>query len=140
MSCSDINSVAPLEYLLCVAQGIQSAAAGTCASTTTPELWSTTISVALKKLYTYTHARLPSRTLVDPLAAFIDASPPVTPTLLAPPATAAKKGGSLSPASAPQHADFLAALQCVCTAVVAAEPEITCMDTIAGNGNCGLEF
>ncbi|KAJ7331387.1 Dak1 domain-containing protein [Mycena albidolilacea] len=52
-------------------------------------------------------------------------APPVTPTPLAPPATATKKGGSASSIGAP---------------LVAAEPEITCMDTIAGNGDCGLEF
>ncbi|KAJ7360832.1 dihydroxyacetone kinase [Mycena albidolilacea] len=65
-------------------------------------------------------------------------APPVTPTPLAPPATAAKKAGSASGIGAPQPADFLAALQRVCAAVVAAEPEITRMDTIAGDGDCGL--
>ncbi|KAJ7850169.1 hypothetical protein B0H14DRAFT_2175826, partial [Mycena olivaceomarginata] len=74
-----------------LAQGIQSAAASTGASTATPELWSTALSAALKKLSTYTHARARCRALVDPLAAFVNASPPVTPTPLAPPATAAKK-------------------------------------------------
>ena len=38
----------------------------------TPSEWATTISLALSKLYTYTRARPPSRTLVDPLAAFVD--------------------------------------------------------------------
>ncbi|KAJ7363875.1 hypothetical protein DFH08DRAFT_798338 [Mycena albidolilacea] len=66
-------------------------------------------------------------------------TPPVMPTPLAPLATAAKKGGSASGIGAPQPAYFLAALQRVCTAVVAAELEITRMDTIAGNGDCGLE-
>ncbi|KAJ7830924.1 hypothetical protein B0H14DRAFT_3872434 [Mycena olivaceomarginata] len=80
-----------------------------------------------------------ARTLVDLLAAFVDASLPVTLTPLAPPATAAKKE-ALSPASAPQHADFLAARQHMCAAVVAAEPEITGMDMITGNGDCVLEF
>jgi hypothetical protein len=65
----------------------------------------------------------------------------VTLTPLVPPATAAKKDSeALSPASAPQHADFLAARQHVCAAVVAAKPEITGMDMITGNSDCGLEF
>lgn len=38
----------------------------------TPSEWATTIAFALTKLYTYTRARPPSRTLVDPLAAFVD--------------------------------------------------------------------
>ncbi|KAJ7748250.1 dihydroxyacetone kinase [Mycena olivaceomarginata] len=60
-------------FFSALAQGIQSAAAGAGASTATPELWSTALSAALKELYTYTRARPPSRTLVDPLAAFVDA-------------------------------------------------------------------
>ncbi|TBU44014.1 dihydroxyacetone kinase 1 [Dichomitus squalens] len=40
--------------------------------TITPEIWSSALSFALDKLYTYTRARPPSRTLVDPLAAFIE--------------------------------------------------------------------
>jgi triose/dihydroxyacetone kinase / FAD-AMP lyase (cyclizing) len=35
--------------------------------------WSLALSAAREKLYTYTRARPPSRTLVDPLSAFIDA-------------------------------------------------------------------
>ena len=34
-------------------------------------VWSNALSNALTRLYTYTHARPPSRTLVDPLDAFI---------------------------------------------------------------------
>jgi triose/dihydroxyacetone kinase / FAD-AMP lyase (cyclizing) len=34
-------------------------------------IWSTALSSALTRLYTYTRARPPSRTLVDPLDAFI---------------------------------------------------------------------
>jgi len=37
----------------------------------TSEAWGQALSVALAKLYTYTRARPPSRTLVDPLSAFI---------------------------------------------------------------------
>ena len=38
----------------------------------TKEIWSEALKSALAKLYTYTRARPPSRTLVDPLAAFVD--------------------------------------------------------------------
>lgn len=44
-------------------------------STATPEVWSTSLTLALKRLYTYTRARPPSRTLVDPLAAFVQTLP-----------------------------------------------------------------
>jgi dihydroxyacetone kinase len=37
----------------------------------TPEVWAHAARAALDKLYTYTRARPPSRTLVDPLAAFV---------------------------------------------------------------------
>ncbi|KAG2366864.1 hypothetical protein BDR07DRAFT_1373204 [Suillus spraguei] len=42
-------------------------------STATQEVWCTALEAALGRLYTYTRARPPSRTLVDPLAAFISA-------------------------------------------------------------------
>jgi hypothetical protein len=51
-----------------------------------------------------------------------------------------QEGGSASGIGTPQPADLLAALQHVCTAVVAAEPETTRMDTIVGDGDCRLEF
>ena len=38
----------------------------------TRQQWAVALNSALDKLYTYTRARPPSRTLVDPLAAFID--------------------------------------------------------------------
>jgi dihydroxyacetone kinase len=38
-------------------------------------VWCTALEAALARLYTYTRARPPSRTLVDPLAAFIGALP-----------------------------------------------------------------
>ncbi|KAJ6617440.1 dihydroxyacetone kinase [Mycena sp. CBHHK59/15] len=67
------------------------------------------------------------------------AAPPVTPTPLAPAAAAsAKKAASGSEIAAPQPKEFLAALQRACAALVTAEPEITRMDTIAGDGDCGL--
>lgn len=34
--------------------------------------WSGALGSALKRLYTYTRARRPSRTLVDPLSAFVE--------------------------------------------------------------------
>jgi dihydroxyacetone kinase len=37
----------------------------------TQQMWGVALSFALAKLYTYTLARPPSRTLVDPLAAFV---------------------------------------------------------------------
>ena len=37
----------------------------------TPQLWTASLTSALAKLYTYTRARPPSRTLVDPLDAFV---------------------------------------------------------------------
>ncbi|KAI0788772.1 dihydroxyacetone kinase [Abortiporus biennis] len=40
----------------------------------TPLLWSKSVQSALTKLYTYTRARPPSRTLVDPLDAFVTSS------------------------------------------------------------------
>lgn len=43
-------------------------------STATPEVWAQALQSARAKLYTYTLARPPSRTLVDPLAAFVDAT------------------------------------------------------------------
>ncbi|TFK29675.1 dihydroxyacetone kinase 1 [Coprinopsis marcescibilis] len=42
-------------------------------STATLEQWKTALGLALDKLFRYTRARPPSRTLVDPLAAFINA-------------------------------------------------------------------
>lgn len=41
-------------------------------TTLNPKLWSDSLTGALQRLYTYTRARPPSRTLVDPLQAFID--------------------------------------------------------------------
>ncbi|EGN96653.1 hypothetical protein SERLA73DRAFT_111299 [Serpula lacrymans var. lacrymans S7.3] len=41
----------------------------------TLEVYSTALSSSLQTLYTYTRARPPSRTLVDPLAAFVEALP-----------------------------------------------------------------
>ncbi|TFK83140.1 dihydroxyacetone kinase 1 [Polyporus arcularius HHB13444] len=57
-------------FFSALAQALQANNAG--AQTVSPGLWSTALSSALTKLYTYTRARPPSRTLVDPLAAFIE--------------------------------------------------------------------
>ncbi|KIY51925.1 dihydroxyacetone kinase [Fistulina hepatica ATCC 64428] len=51
-----------------LAQGLNQARSGPQA---TPETWTKALTYALDKLYSYTRARPPSRTLVDPLAAFI---------------------------------------------------------------------
>ncbi|KAJ6479285.1 dihydroxyacetone kinase [Mycena vitilis] len=59
-------------FFSALAQGLQSASITTSTTTATPELWAAALAAALDKLYTYTRARPPSRTLVDPLAAFID--------------------------------------------------------------------
>ena len=58
-------------FFSALAQGLQAHAGG--AETLSPALWAAALSSALAKLYTYTRARPPSRTLVDPLAAFVDA-------------------------------------------------------------------
>ncbi|KIJ20848.1 hypothetical protein PAXINDRAFT_174258 [Paxillus involutus ATCC 200175] len=41
----------------------------------TLDVWSSALKTALARLYTYTRARPPSRTLIDPLTAFVDALP-----------------------------------------------------------------
>ena len=58
-------------FFSALAQGLQAHHGGS--QTLTPALWSAALSSALSKLYTYTRARPPSRTLVDPLATFIEA-------------------------------------------------------------------
>lgn len=57
-------------FFSALAQGIQECGKG---GEMTHERWSQALVVARDKLYTYTRARPPSRTLVDPLAAFIHA-------------------------------------------------------------------
>jgi len=56
-------------FFSALAQGIQESAKG---GELTRERWGQALVTAQDKLYTYTRARPPSRTLVDPLAAFID--------------------------------------------------------------------
>ncbi|KAF7794311.1 hypothetical protein EIP86_005445 [Pleurotus ostreatoroseus] len=58
-------------FFSALAQALQaSASSGT--STASPSVWSKALSSALERLYTYTRARPPSRTLVDPLQAFVE--------------------------------------------------------------------
>ncbi|KAG6902329.1 hypothetical protein C0995_001366 [Termitomyces sp. Mi166 len=57
-------------FFSALAQGLHSNA--TTSATVTAESWSDALTYALAKLYTYTRARPPSRTLVDPLAAFVE--------------------------------------------------------------------
>lgn len=59
-------------YFAALAQSLQAAATQAQASTATPQIWTDALKAALDRLYTYTRARPPSRTLVDPLAAFTD--------------------------------------------------------------------
>ncbi|EPQ56353.1 dihydroxyacetone kinase [Gloeophyllum trabeum ATCC 11539] len=60
-------------FFSALAQGLQSSAGSQ--STTSDDIWKGAISSALAKLYTYTRARPPSRTLIDPLAAFVQSFP-----------------------------------------------------------------
>ncbi|KAF6761699.1 dihydroxyacetone kinase 1 [Ephemerocybe angulata] len=60
-------------FFSALAQGFQSQSI-TQGSILTPAHWESALSSALAKLYTYTRARRPSRTLVDPLSAFIEAA------------------------------------------------------------------
>ncbi|KAG5725447.1 Dihydroxyacetone kinase 1 [Termitomyces sp. T112] len=57
-------------FFSALAQGLHSTV--TSSATVTAESWSNALAYALTKLYTYTRARPPSRTLVDPLAAFVE--------------------------------------------------------------------
>jgi len=58
-------------FFSALALGLQTSHKGSGALT--PEQWSQALTSALDKLYTYTRARPPSRTLVDPLEAFVKA-------------------------------------------------------------------
>lgn len=55
-------------FFSALAQALQSSNT----TTISAQLWSTSLTAALQRLYTYTRARPPSRTLVDPLQAFIE--------------------------------------------------------------------
>jgi dihydroxyacetone kinase len=63
-------------FFSALAQGLEAASvvlSGEMPGVTNDEIWTTALKSALEKLYTYTLARRPSRTLVDPLDAFVDA-------------------------------------------------------------------
>jgi len=53
-------------------------------------------------------------------------------------ALAAKKPEKANSLAAEAPEDFIAGVKRACQAIIAAEPEITRMDTIAGDGDCGL--
>ena len=55
-----------------LASGLRSAAESLKSDTTTPEVWAEALVQARDTLYQYTRARTPSRTLVDPLEAFVN--------------------------------------------------------------------
>ncbi|ESK97846.1 dihydroxyacetone kinase [Moniliophthora roreri MCA 2997] len=57
-------------FFSALAQGLTTEASSS--STYTPQIWTGALKSALEKLYSYTRARPPSRTLVDPLAAFVE--------------------------------------------------------------------
>ncbi|KAF8891150.1 Dak1 domain-containing protein [Mucidula mucida] len=56
-------------FMSALAQGLKANATG---DVVTDEIWKKALVDALAKLYTYTRARPPSRTLIDPLAAFVE--------------------------------------------------------------------
>jgi len=58
-------------FLSALAQGLE-ASAGKASGVAGVEIWIVALTSSLAKLYTYTRARPPSRTLVDPLAAFVE--------------------------------------------------------------------
>ena len=62
---------APRIFFSSLAQGL--AAASSSSTHSSPELWAGALQHALERLFTYTRARPPSRTLVDPLSAFVRA-------------------------------------------------------------------
>ena len=57
-------------FFSALAQGLQASASES--GSVTPQVWGQALNSALTKLYAYTRARPPSRTLVDPLSAFIE--------------------------------------------------------------------
>lgn len=73
------SSTRPLKLLRCSNRiffsSLAQALARSSATVATTDVWSSALKSALTRLYTYTRARPPSRTLVDPLTAFVDALP-----------------------------------------------------------------
>lgn len=60
-------------FFSALAQGLHSAISSNPSPKATVKTWSEALKLALERLYAYTPARAPSRTLIDPLAAFIEA-------------------------------------------------------------------
>ena len=58
-------------FFSALAQGLE-ACAGQASGVASEKIWTTALTSTLARFYTYTRARPPSRTLVDPLAAFIE--------------------------------------------------------------------
>jgi dihydroxyacetone kinase len=58
-------------FFSALAQGLE-ACAGQASGVASEKIWTTALTSTLAKFYTYTRARPPSRTLVDPLVAFIE--------------------------------------------------------------------
>ncbi|KIM90530.1 hypothetical protein PILCRDRAFT_186588 [Piloderma croceum F 1598] len=58
-------------FFSALAQGLE-ASASNASGVASTNIWTTALTSTLAKLYTYTRARPPSRTLVDPLAAFVE--------------------------------------------------------------------
>jgi dihydroxyacetone kinase len=58
-------------FFSALAQGLE-ASASNASGVASAKIWTTALTSTLAKLYTYTRARPPSRTLVDPLAAFVE--------------------------------------------------------------------
>jgi dihydroxyacetone kinase len=56
-----------------LAAGLAASSASASSPAATSSVWAASISHALDTLYNYTAARRPSRTLIDPLAAFTEA-------------------------------------------------------------------
>jgi len=58
-------------FFSALAQGLE-ACTGQASGVASEKIWTTALTSTLAKLYTYTRARPPSRTLIDPLAAFVE--------------------------------------------------------------------
>jgi dihydroxyacetone kinase len=69
ISDASANSPSRSIWFNALASGISQAAS----PVATPAVWAAALSHALSVLYTYTAARRPSRTLIDPLSAFTEA-------------------------------------------------------------------
>jgi dihydroxyacetone kinase len=71
MSIIPSSSILRSIFFSALAQGLEGSA-GRALGMTSGKIWTIALTSTLAKLYTYTRARPPSRTLVDPLAAFVE--------------------------------------------------------------------